>query len=513
VFSGHTLKVLHATFRPDGGRLVTSAADGTVRQWDTRTAREIEPPYDRHVSEVRVAVYSPDGQWIASGGSDRTVRLWRATALGEGRRDVALWHGHTGAIYDLAFVTVPGEARSGHAPAARVPGALRLPTRLLSASQAIRDDPGDGTVRAWDTASASLPILVGHTSYVYPVAYSPAPAPRWIASGSWDSKVRLWDAETGECCAVLEHSNRVRALAFSPDGTALISACDDEEKLFVWDTATGRLRGRIKGPGLSVWALAVSPDGTRIAVTNYDPATDLSWSVCDVATGEELAAGKGMLLAYSRNGRWLAGREADEKTIVVRDTRTYEPITRCVGHTQQVHSLAFSPDDQSLVSASSDSTVRLWDVHTGACRTTLEGHTDQVFTAVFHPDGRRLASAGRDRGIWIWDLATGQEVARLQGHTSYVWSLAFSPDGKSLVSGSGDTTVRLWDTAPLRDRHQARRAAEALRPEVERLLERLFREQTEAEKVVVALREDRSLPEPLRRAALREVLRRQVGPR
>ena len=68
-------------------------------------------------------------------------------------------------------------------------------------------------------------------------------------------------------------------------------------------------------------------------------------------------------------------------------------------------------------------------------------------------------------------------MARLPGHTSYVWSLAFSPDGNTLASGSGDFTVRLWDTAPLKTRYQARREAETLRPEAERLVEQLFAEQ------------------------------------
>ena len=138
----------------------------------------------------------------------------------------------------------------------------------------------------------------------------------------------------------------------------------------------------------------------------------------------------------------------------------------------------------------------------------MKGHTDEVFAAAFHPDGKRLASAGRDRAIWLWDLVTGQEVARLQGHTNYVFSLAFSPDGKSLVSGSGDGTVRLWDTEPLARRYQARREAEALRPEAERLVERLFREKNDAAAVVAALRADGALAEPLRQAAVRAVLRR-----
>src|SRR5262249_45176642 len=149
------------------------------------------------------------------------------------------------------------------------------------------------------------------------------------------------------------------------------------------------------------------------------------------------------------------------------------------GHERKVNSATFSPDSRRLATCSQDRTVRLWPIEGGACA-VLRGHTDDVFAAAFHPDGTRLATAGRDRAVWLWDLARGQEVARLHGHTSYVWSLAFSPDGATLVSGSGDFKVRLWDTAPLRGRYRARREAEALRPEAERLVESFWRQKNDS---------------------------------
>jgi WD40 repeat protein len=319
--------------------------------------------------------------------------------------------------------------------------------------------------------------------------------------------VRLWDAATGEPCATLPQPDIVRTLAFSPDGRRLTTASDGDARLRIWDVATARVRKEVRGPSISVWDLAVSPDGARVAASAWDPQGKHLLSVFDVPSGERLFSAEGRALAYSPDGRWLAVAAADLKTVLLLDARTHETAARFSGHEHTVFKAAFSPDSRRLASCSSDHTVRLWQVGGGACR-VLCGHTDEVFAVAFHPDGKRLATGGRDQAVWLWDLERGEEVARLPGHTSYVWSLAFSPDGKTLVSGSGDFTVRLWDTAPLKRRYQARREAAALRPRAERLVEQLWRRKKDPAAVVAALRADRALSEPLRQAALRALLRR-----
>ena len=216
--------MLSVAFRPDGRRLVTTSADGTVRQWDSTTGREVEPPYDRHTGEVMTAEYSPDGLWIASGGTDRTVRVWGAA----NRQDVAVLHGHTGDVSELAF-TADGR-------------------RLASASQSGRlGYTGDGTVRLWEVGrQAGASVLRGHTSYVYPVAYSPDG--QWIASGSWDNTVRLWDAVTG---GELRDpaSSGVCARAGLQPGQLVVGLRDaiPDDSLQIWDVATARLQKKVQG--------------------------------------------------------------------------------------------------------------------------------------------------------------------------------------------------------------------------------------------------------------------------
>ena len=49
-----------------------------------------------------------------------------------------------------------------------------------------------------------------------------------------------------------------------------------------------------------------------------------------------------------------------------------------------------------------DNTIKIWDANTGACLKTLEGHTDEVYSVAYSPDGTKIISCSYDTTIKIW---------------------------------------------------------------------------------------------------------------
>jgi len=127
------------------------------------------------------------------------------------------------------------------------------------------------------------------------------------------------------------------------------------------------------------------------------------------------------------------------------DVASHREIRQFAGHSASITSIAFSPDGRTALSASRDSTLKLWDIESGRELKTFSGHSGEVDAFAFAPDGRTALSASADKTLKLWDLGSGRPLRTYAGHSKDVESVAISPDGRRALSASSDQTIKLWD--------------------------------------------------------------------
>jgi WD40 repeat protein len=139
-------------------------------------------------------------------------------------------------------------------------------------------------------------------------------------------------------------------------------------------------------------------------------------------------------------GRWPAVRT------IAADAQARGLAVVLRGHSQTIGDVVFTHDGRYLITTSDDSTLRLWDMKSGAVR-VLTGHTDEVWRLVLSPDGRSFATASKDRTARIWNVDTGESRV-LSGFPGPVDSVQYTPDGQHLaVTNRGDDLLRTWNVA------------------------------------------------------------------
>lgn len=147
--------------------------------------------------------------------------------------------------------------------------------------------------------------------------------------------------------------------------------------------------------------------------------------------------------AFSPNGRYLLSASLDS-TLKIWQEQTGQEMLTLKGHQGPVMAGLFSPDGLHILSASWDRTLKLWDVPTGLELLTFRGHTDRVQDCAYHPAGDRFVSASEDQTLKIWQVDTGQCLLTLTGHPAPVNSCVYSPDGQYILSAADDQTLKIW---------------------------------------------------------------------
>ncbi len=269
-----------------------------------------------------------------------------------------------------------------------------------------------------------------------------------IAMGMEDGTVVLWQVNPNKTLETIEaHSGPVWTVDLSADGNTLVTASDDG-KIKIWDVSVKAvIKLELDNEG-SVKSAALNAAGNMI-VTGDRMGNVKIWDIRDLTVKKPTKIFKhaGVIngVAFSPDDTTIASISSNKETILW-EVATGREQVKLKGHSGPEYGVSFSRDEAVglVATASWDHTVRIYKVNNGEFVRAINTGDEGIWSVAFSCCGRILATAGQDGLIKLWDVETGEEIERFTRHKGTVHAVRFTPDGKSLVSGGRDGTVRIW---------------------------------------------------------------------
>jgi WD40 repeat protein/DNA-binding SARP family transcriptional activator len=495
-------------FQPHGS-LLAVAAGGHAQVWlvDQATRRPVGsvsvPTPTQGVSRL---AFSPDGRILVAGfateaNAFRAQRFdvaTRAPIGAPGRLDSA-WNGVDGLRYSpdgrRVIASSYVEQRIVVLDAASWHIRRTYPTQGGAAAIAVSPDGAtlaigydNGTLRFLDLTTGKLRVAKAsnHTLGDWSVEFTPNG--REVVTTAEDHSPLVTDVASGlPVEALTGHTDAVVHQAIA--GQTLYTGGPDG-KTIMWDLGGSRRLGRLLSYSLArgVYtsygpqseALAISPDGTQVALTPTPtpsdngvevsqakllPAAVQRWDLRSLRpVGPPLRGFVSVVccgnsggpedIAYSHDGSLLAAGNGAGSKAVVWDLRTGRIVRRFTPpYASKAHGggLAFNPSGGTLAYGDAKHAVVLWNLHTGGVTQLPLGRGIYASSLDYNNDGTRLATADYAGRVILWDTRTNRQLKVIDGvpvgddNNPEPQVQAFSPNGAVLATAHGDG-VAFWSS-------------------------------------------------------------------
>jgi WD40 repeat protein len=351
---------------------------------------------------------TPDCSVSVSSGGDGQIRVWELVN-GKEMKLLKTANGPGGAVFAL------GLSENGKTVAA---GAA------------------NGKIEVWDVAGGSTRKLDGHAREVKSLVFSKDGTR--LLSASADKTIKLWDAGTGQLLKTFSgHEEAVNCAAFSSDEKQLASGGTDK-KIILWNVAEGTAVKTLTGSPGPVNAVCFAPalEERKPEPVSFwmVPVNTVRKFLTDVFTNESLYdVHPDKTSNVSGEDLWIIsggqdGAKADENSAVriwdvAQGTLVNKPLK---GHKQSITSVMYKPDIRAILSGSMDASVRLWrpaqisETADDQAFKNFSGYTHAVAGMACQNSGVTLLNASEDGTLHVWDIDQGVSLQRVGAMGSFM---------------------------------------------------------------------------------------------
>lgn len=395
--------------------------------------RRVELPGGVNIS---AATFSPDSRWLVAGDENGLVGLWDLHS--PDHQPAKTWQGARGAVEFLEFTGSAG--------------------RILSLGEA-------GAIALWNQNGEAVRRVPPPRPNGDSLTMAAAPNGLWAAVSRSDQSLEFWDLERPSAPIqkpLAGPRDPVLRLEFSPDNQWLLGATDEaENSIYLWRTdeivrntaAAAAAFRKLEVTNGILSRVRFSPDSKRVVAAAGSQL--VLWSLATNTPPVHVETGAPVLDArITANGSRCFTAGQDYRAIIwqkVASTPGNSTWTRAqeLRHLGAVIALDVSSDDALLATASTDQSVRVWEVGTGNLVAELRGHTRPVSSVLFSRDNHWLLSwaEGEPPRIWKWSGGYVEESSRIAAFSGSLTAMALSEKGGWLAAGDENGQIQVFRRA------------------------------------------------------------------
>lgn len=414
----HEHKITSIDLMDDQEHLISSDIMGNIKITHLGTG-ERKLDFKNEGNAVMNMDFNGKSKLLAVGFKDGTLKLFQLSyRKGKFSEELKIFFkAHTKAIDDLVL------DHSGERPL------------ILTSSE-------DNSAILWDERGNKLKTLLGHTEALHAIDISISPDRKeWLAVTGGKGKVlKQWFLNPYEA-ASFKDSSQLAKVEFNNRNYSLTAL---KNNTLILRNAAYQEIARIKTKDL-ISDFAFSTKGDRIFSLN-DKLQLSVWNLEGKLLQEFPLDGfapsySGAKMDFSQDGKNFL-ISLGKHILLYKEDGTF--VKSLEGHSQDITQASFSPDGAYILSASEDSSLKLWDLKDFS-HSSYQEHASAVTSFAFFPDSKQFVSGSSDRSIRLWSIGKKKSLKHFVGHTEGISKLDVSADGERILSASQDHTVRLWD--------------------------------------------------------------------